>query len=235
MTKPTLVLLPGMACDEALWRHQLGALPHDGPVQVAAVNHRADSLPGMVALLLAEVPGPLLLAGASLGGMLALEAWRQAPQRVQGLAILGSTARPDTPELVTLRSQACELFAQGRMDEVLRVNAMFAFNKAFAQPLLADYLAMIHRGGAEALIRQNRAVMVRADLRPLLPTVACPTLVLGGLSDQLTPPECSREIAAAIPGAELQLLPQCGHMLTWEQPAAVNAALAGWLARCQAA
>lgn len=232
MTAPTLVLLPGMACDETLWRHQLGALAHDGPVVVADVHQRADSLPEMAALLLAEQPGPLLLAGASLGGMLALHAWHQAPQRVQGLAILGSTARPDTPELVTLRTQACAMFAQGRMEELLRVNAMFAFDPAHGPRLLADYLAMVMRGGAQALIRQNQAVMVRPDLRPLLAGVACPTLVVGGETDQLTPPECSREIAQAIAGARLVLLPQCGHMLTWEQPQAVNALLADWLRRC---
>ena len=229
MTDTTLVLLPGLACDHGLWRHQMGALAHDGPVRVADVNNRADSLPQMVALLLQETTGPLLLAGASMGGMLALEAWRQAPQRVRGLAILGSSARADTPELIALRTQACELFANGRMGEVLSANAMFAFDPAHAQAMQADYLAMIHRCGADGLIRQNRAVMARDDLRAVLPTVTCPTLVVGGLTDQLTPPERNREIAEAIPGAQLHLLPQCGHMLTWEQPDAVNRLLSGWL------
>jgi len=88
----------------------------------------------------------------------------------------------------------------------------------------------VQRAGTPGLIRQNRAVMARPDLRPGLADVRCPTLVVGGLSDQLTPPECSREMAEAIPGAQLQLLPECGHMLTWEQPQAVTTLLRDWLA-----
>lgn len=225
----TLILLPGMACDTALWRDQLPALADHHPV-VADVHGRADSLPEMAALLLAEHPGELVLAGCSLGGMLALHAQRQAPDRVRGIALLGSTARPDTPELVTLRRNAIQLFEQGRVEELLRVNAMFAFHPSRAAPLVEDYIAMVLRAGTPGLIRQNRAVMARPDLRPGLADVRCPTLVVGGLGDQLTPPECAREMAEAIPGAQLQLLPECGHMLTWEQPQAVTTLLRDWLA-----
>jgi pimeloyl-ACP methyl ester carboxylesterase len=229
----TLILLPGLACDAALWRHQqpaLAAAHRAGAVLVADVHGRADTLPAMAALLLAEQPGDLLLAGCSLGGMLALEAARQAPARVRGLALLGSTARPDTPELITLRKQAIALFEQGQVEDLLRINAMFAFHATNAARLVDDYLAMVLRAGAAGLIRQNRAVMARADLQPVLPAITCPTLVVGGLNDQLTPPECSRELADGIPGARLHLLPECGHMLTWEQPEAVTALLLDWLA-----
>lgn len=225
-----LILLPGMACDAELWRHQHAALAAQHTVVVANVHGRADTLPEMAALLLAEQTGELLLAGCSLGGMLALELHRQAPGRVRGLALLGTTARPDTPELITLRTQAIAMFKQGRTEELLRVNAMFAFHPSRDPALVDEYVAMIGRAGTCSLIRQNRAVMVRADLRSHLPHVACPTLVVGGLADQLTPPECSREIASAIPGAVLHLLPECGHMLTWEQPQAVTDLLLAWLA-----
>jgi pimeloyl-ACP methyl ester carboxylesterase len=225
-----LILLPGLACDGALWRHQAAALAADGrPVHLADVHSRADTLPEMAALLLAEHPGDLLLAGCSMGGMLAMEAARQAPQRVRGLALLGTSARPDTPELLVLRSQAIDEFERGRIEPLLRANVMFAFHRSHQARLADDYLAMVMRAGAAGLIRQNRAVMARADLRPTLPALACPTLVVGGLDDLLTPPDCARELAAAIPGAQLQLLPECGHMLTWEQPAAVTALLQGWL------
>ena len=226
----TLILLPGMACDAALWQPQLPALASHRRVVIADVHGRADSLPEMAALLLAEHPGPLILAGCSMGGMLAMETARQAPARVRGLALLGTTARPDTPELITLRSDAIVLFAQGRAEELLRINAMFAFHPSHQRRLLEDYITMVMRAGATGLIRQNRAAMARADLRPSLPAVACPTLVIGGLVDQLTPPDCAREIAAAIPGAQLHLLPDCGHMLTWEQPQAVTDHLLAWLA-----
>lgn len=229
----TFLLLPGLASDQALWRDQWPLVAARGPARVGDVHARFDTLPAMAAALLAENPGELVLIGTSMGGILALEVVRQAPDRVRGLALLGSSARPDTPELIALRSQAITLFEQGRMDEVLRANLPFAFHpsKADDPALTADYLAMIRRAGPEQLIRQNRAIMARADSRPLLPSIDCPTLVVGGESDLLTPPECSREMAAAIPGAQLQLLPETGHLLTWEQPAAVNALLAGWLDR----
>ena len=225
----TLILLPGMACDAALWRHQLGALAGNQPV-VSDVLGRADTLPAMAALLLAEHPGELVLAGCSMGGMLALEAQRQAPNRMRGLAVLGSSARPDTPALLALRSQAIAQFEAGMVEPLIRVNAMFAFHPRNAARLVDDYVAMVLRAGTAGLIRQNRALMTRVDLRAQLGAVACPVLVVGGADDQLTPPECAREIAAGVPGATLHLLADCGHVLTWEQPAAVSALLQNWLA-----
>ncbi len=165
-----------------------------------------------------------------MGGMLALEVQRQAPQRVSALALLASSARPDTPELIRLRSDAIVLFEQGRMREVLQANLAFAFDPAHATKFASAYVAMIERAGAAQLIAQNRAVMARRDSRPLLADIACPTLVVCGESDLLTPPEHSREIAAAIPAARLELIAQCGHLLTWEQPGSINALLADWLA-----
>jgi pimeloyl-ACP methyl ester carboxylesterase len=197
---------------------------------VSDAHSRFATLPQMASALLAEHRGAQVLVGASLGGMLALEMLRQAPQRVRGLALLGSTARPDTAELITLRNQAIGLFAQGRVEELIRANAMFAFHPRRTAALVEDYVAMVLRAGAASLIRQNRAVMARADLRPHLPAVACTTLVVSGLDDQLTPPACAREMADAIPGAQLHLLPDCGHMLSWEQAPLVTELLLDWWA-----
>jgi pimeloyl-ACP methyl ester carboxylesterase len=232
-----IALLPGLACDAGLFLHQVPVLQQAGhAVQVSDVHTRCETLPAMATALLAEAPGQLLLIGASMGGMLALEVARQAPQRVRGIALLGSTARPDTPELITLRTQAIALFEAGRMDEVLRANVMFAFHPLHArsQALVGSYLAMIRRAGAQQLIRQNRAVMARADLRPALPRVTCPVLVAVGEADVLTTPEQSREMAAALPSARLEIVPGAGHMLTMEQPARVNALLLHWLAELSA-
>jgi pimeloyl-ACP methyl ester carboxylesterase len=228
----TVILLPGLACDAGLWHAQLAALSVRCEVLVSDVHTRAARLPEMASALLAEHPGPLALAGSSMGGMLALHAWRQAPERVRGLALLGTTARPDTPEWVALRSQAIELFAAGRTDEVLRANVPLGLHPGHAHhaELVDTCLQMIRRAGDPQLIAQNRAVMARADARPWLPAVRCPTLVVCGQDDLLTPPEHSREIAAAVPGARLELLADCGHLLTLEQPAQVNRLLLDWLA-----
>jgi pimeloyl-ACP methyl ester carboxylesterase len=187
----------------------------------------------MAASLLTEHTGELILCGASMGGMLAMEVARQAPARIRGLALLGTSARPEDAATRALREAAIVLFEQGRMDEVLKANLPLAFDasRAADAALHQSYLDMIGRAGAAQLVAQNRAVIARPNALAHLGRLRCPVLVLCGESDQLTPPERSRELAAAIPGAELVLLPRCGHMLTMEQPQAVNARLLDWLGR----
>lgn len=227
----TLILLPGLACDAGLWDAQLPVLAPHASVQVSDVHLRFDSLPAMADALLAAHAGPLVLAGASMGGMVAMQAALRAPARIAGLALLGTSARADTPALIRLRTEACALFAAGRIDEVLRANVMFAFHpdNAADAGLVDAYLAMIGRAGPQALIRQNRAVMARPDLRPELPRLRCRTLVMVGEADALTPPEHAEEIATAVRGAERVVVPGAGHMLTLEQPAAVAHLLRDWL------
>jgi len=228
----SLILLPGLACDATVWQGTLPALASRHRVHVSDVHARFDSLPAMAAALLAEHDGALVLAGASMGGMVALEAARQAPQRIAGIALLGSTARADTPELLRLRADAITLFECGRLDEVLQANIVFAFHPSSGgrPAVVQDYLAMLRRAGAAQRVRQNRAVMARADQRPALPRLRCPLLVACGEADLLTPPEHAREIAQAVAGARLEIVPGAGHMLTMEQPARVAALLLDWLA-----
>jgi len=230
---PTLVLLPGLACDAALWRDQLPALSaaRHAP-RVSDVHQRHATLPEMARALLAEHAGPLVLIGHSMGGMLALHMHRAAPERIAALALLSSSARADTPELIRLRSDAIVEFEQGRAEDVLRANAMFAFHPRHAQDRarVDDYVAQILRIGAAQLIAQNRAVMARADMRPWLAAIACPLLLACGDDDLLTPLEHSREIAQAVPHAQLEVIAQAGHLLPWEQPERVNALLLQWLA-----
>jgi pimeloyl-ACP methyl ester carboxylesterase len=228
-----LILIPGLACDGGLWHALLQALPPQWNAHVTDVAERSASIEEMAERLLAEHDGPLVLCGASMGGMVAMEAARQAPARLRGLALLGTSARPETPDMRQLREQAIGLFESGRADEVLRANVPFAFDRRHPElkTLAKSYLEMVLRVGAAQLVRQNRAVMARPDARIHLPALRCPVLVASGESDSLTPPDCAREIAALVPHAELHLLPLCGHMLTMEQPAAVNALLLDWLAR----
>lgn len=225
-----LILLPGLAGDDTMWRSQLAALEPWNPV-VTQVHMQHASVPEMAAALVAEHPGMLALCGASMGGMIAMEAARQAPGRIAGLGLLGTTARPESDEMRRLREAAIELFEQGRVAEVIAPNVTFAFHpdQASDADLVAAYLEFVLRAGARQLIAQNRAVMTRPDARLHLPAVSCPTLVLCGDSDQLTPAENSREIAALVPGAELAIVPRCGHMLTMEKPGWVNARLMSWL------
>ena len=157
-----IVLLPGLACDESLWRDQVPALRGAGHrVVVTDVHQRHASLPEMARALLCEHDGPLVLVGSSMGGMLALHAQREAPGRVAAMALLSTTAQPDTPALIQLRSDAIVEFEQGRAEAVLRINAAFAFHPDHAADAarVDDYVSRILRGGAAQLIAQNRAVM----------------------------------------------------------------------------
>ena len=233
LATPRLILLPGLACDAGMWQGQLTALPAHVAASVTDVHTRCASIETMARTLLAEQPGELVLCGASMGGMLAMEVARQAPGRIRGLALLGTSARQEDATTRALREAAIVLFEQGRMAEVLQANLSFAFDatRAADASLHQAYLDMIHRAGAAQLVAQNRAVISRPDALAHIGRLRCPVLVLCGEADQLTPVDRSHELVAAIPGAELALLPQCGHMLTMEQPQAVNARLLNWLAR----
>jgi pimeloyl-ACP methyl ester carboxylesterase len=226
-----LIFIPGLAGDAAMWRSQSVALAVHHPV-VTDVHTRHPSIESMAAALLQQHPGRLVLFGASMGGMIAMEAARQAPDRVDGLALLGTIASPETPEMRKLREGAIELFSQGRAAEVIEPNVALAFHPDNARdPELAQaYLDFVLGAGAGQLIAQNRAVIARPDARIHLHQLRCPVLVMCGEADQLTPPEKSAEIAALCPDARLLMVPGAGHMLTMEQPAFVNAALAEWLA-----
>lgn len=230
-----ILLLPGLAADERMWRGVLPMLPAALRPEVATAHQDAalHTIEDFAARLLARHAGPLVLVGASMGGMVAMEAARQAPERVAGLALLGTTARPETPEMRALREAAIELFEQGRLREVIEPNVAFAFHpdNATRPDMVEAYLDFVLDAGAAQLVRQNRAVIRRPDARVHLPRVSCPVLVACGQADQLTPPECSAEIAALVPQADAHVLAGSGHMLTMEQPEAVSHLLVQWLGR----
>jgi len=227
-----VILLPGLACDAELWAAQAAALQAQGwRIAVSDIHARHHSIEAMAEALLAEHAGPLVLAGASMGSMVALHAALRAPDRVRGLALVGCSARADSDEVKRLRADAIEHFEQGDVEPFLRLNAPLVLHprRATDHALVDDYLAMVLRAGADQLVAQNRAVMRRPDLRPRLGTIGCPALLLVGEADRLTPPEHAAEIAAALPLATLHTIEGAGHLPTLETPEQVNALLVGWL------
>lgn len=233
LSVPRLMLLPGLACDTQMWQQQAHHLPALFRPTVTDTHCRFPSIETMAGAILAETNGDLILFGASMGGIIAMEAARQAPGRVRGLALLGTNARPETADMRQLREAAIGMFEQGRAREVLQLNLSLAFHPGRAKDtaLTRAYLDMILSAGSAQLIAQNRAIMARPDALAHLPQLTCPSLVMCGDADRLTPPDCSREIAAALPGAELAIVAQCGHMLTMERPNEVNQILNAWLSR----
>lgn len=225
-----LVLVPGLLCSARLYGPQIEGLWPLGPVTVA--EHKRDAEIGAVAArILAETPPRFALAGLSYGGYLAFELMRQAPERIAKLALLDTSARPDTPEQTAARYAFIEMAEGGRFSEVIEtLTPRFLQPRRRGEPALkATLSAMAADTGPEAFVRQEKAIVSRPDSRPFLSRIRCPTLVLTGDNDELTTPELAKEIAGGIPGATLTIVPDCGHLSTLEQPAAVNVALTDWL------
>ena len=227
-----IVLVPGLNCSARLYAEQIPALWRFGPVQVAD-HTRDDSMEAIAAGILAQAPPRFALVGLSMGGYIALTMVRQAPARVHKLALLDTSARPETPEQSERRKPQIALAQGGHFAEVppLQFPVFVHRNRQHDEALRARVRTMAEETGAEAFLRQQKAIMTRPDMRPLLASIACPTLVLVGDGDELTPPPLSEEIAAGIAGSRLVVIADCGHLSTMERPEAVNRELVEWMAR----
>ncbi len=225
-----VVLVPGLTCTARLFAAQIDALWRFGPVTVAD-HRRASDIKATAARILENAPPRFALVGLSFGGYIAFEMMRQAAERIAKLALLDTSARPDTPEQTATRNTWIAMAQSGRYGEMPDISIpRYLHRDRQNDPEMTGIVRrMIEETGPEAFVRQLKAIMSRPDSRPLLPSISCPTLVLVGDGDLGTPPELNREIAAGIPGARLIVVPHCGHLSTIERPEAVNAALAEWL------
>ncbi len=225
-----IVLVPGLASSPRIYAPVVPALWRFGPVAVA--NHiRDDSMQAIARRILAEAPPRFALAGHSMGGYIAFEIMRQAPDRVARLALINTQARPDTPEAGERRRGQIARAESGAYHAVL--DELFP---GFVHPSRRDDASLrqlVHDMGddigAEAFIRQQSAIMGRPDSRPTLAAIRCPTLVLTSDQDNTIPNSLSVEMADGITGARLVILANCGHLPQPEQPEATAAALSEWL------
>jgi pimeloyl-ACP methyl ester carboxylesterase len=225
-----ILLVPGLVSSPRIFGPVLPALWRLGPVTVA--NHiRDDNMGAIARRILAEAPPRFALAGHSMGGYIAFEIMRQAPERVARLALVNTQARPDTADAIT-RRQGMIARAQGGgyrgvLDELF---------PGFVHPSRqgdASLRQLIHDMGddlgPQAFVRQQIAMIGRPDSRPTLAWIRCPTLVLTGDQDNTIPNSLSMEMASGIPGAKLVVLPNCGHLPQVEQAQATADALTEWL------
>ena len=231
MAKPSLILLPGLLCDAALWQAQIDRFADRFEVTVADLT-RDDSLRGMAGRVLAAAPERFALAGLSMGGYVAQEILREAPGRVTRAALLDTSARPDGPEQVERREALIKLAQTGKFKGVTPrlLPLLIHTDRLRDQALTGTVMAMAERVGQAAFVRQQRAILRRPDGRPALARIACPTLVVCGRNDALTPLACSEELAAAIPDSRLVVIDASGHLPALEQPEAVNQVFEDWLA-----
>lgn len=225
-----IVLVPGLNCSARLYAEQIPALWRFGPV-VVADHTRDDSIAAIARRILAAAPPLFALAGLSMGGYIAFEIMRRAPQRVAKLALMDTGARPETAEQTARREAPMALARAGNLIRVADNSFVFFVHPdRHTDVALRDAVrAMAEDVGAPAYLRQQQAIMARPDSRPGLSAIACPTLILVGAQDRGTPPELAQEIAAGIANSRLVVVPDCGHLSTIERPEAVTEALVEWM------
>ena len=229
--KTSLILLPGLLCDEALWAPQIAALSDLATASVADLT-QDDSMAAMARRVIEKAPPRFALAGLSMGGYVAQEIMRQAPERVMRLALLDTSARADTPERLAQRRGFIELAHKGEFHGITpRMLPIYLHPDHLKDKAITDaVLAMAQRVGRDGYLRQQQAIMARADGREDLKRIRVPTLVLCGRDDQATPLKLHEEIASLVPGSTLAVIERCGHMSTLEKPAEVSGAMRQWLA-----
>ena len=236
MAKTPLLLVPGLLCSPRLYAPQVAALAELAEIVVPDWRRAPlavwDSWGEAGRWVLDQAPAEkFALAGLSLGGILAAEIMKQAPTRVTRLALLDTVMTAQTEAEQAVRRGRIRMAEQGHFEIVLGLQ-MARFIPAYPLPdkaLVDEVVAMCREIGVEIYKRQEALAAIRPDRRPDLPGIECPTIVVCGRDDAATPLALSQEIAAAIPGSELVVIEQCGHLVTMEKPDETNAILKRWL------
>lgn len=214
-----IVFIPGLLCTGRIYQHQADHLGRRHPVLLAD-HWSAPTMAEIAGQILETAPESFALVGTSMGGYVALEIMRQAPGRVEKLALLSTSARPDTAERSASRHQQLIWTQKHGVRAATKELWDILVHPARHEdlPLLTVFYEMAEELGVDAFTRQTEAILARIDSRPTLAEIKVPTLVIAGADDHLLPPENSREIADGIAGARLETVPHCGHMGTIERP-----------------
>ncbi|KUM42461.1 alpha/beta fold hydrolase [Pseudomonas sp. EpS/L25] len=225
-----LVLLPGLLCDERLWATQAADLAAICPVLIPDLTRDA-SIAAMARRVLAEAPPRFALGALSMGGYVAFEILRQAPERVARLALFDTMASPDGEARAAQRRAMLELAERGRFLGISpQLLPRLIHASRLDSPVADTVVAMGKAVGKEAFLRQQRAIIDRPDSRPTLATIQVPTLVVVGAQDQLTPPAEAELMHQGIQGSRLVVLDECGHLPPLELPERTTTLLREWLA-----
>lgn len=226
-----IVFVPGLLCTGDLFAPQIAHLR--GKHRCYVADHAtSDTLDDIARSILRNAPETFALAGLSMGGYIAFEMLRQAPERITRLALLDTNARADRPEQFkqrrVLMGAAQTIGARAVQGMLLRY--LIHHDRLNDRALTERVLLMADGIGVNAFVRQQQAIMGRPDNRPFLGGIKCPTVIVVGAQDALTPVKVSEEMHAALPGSVLEVIPHCGHLSTMESPDAVNRILDRWLA-----
>ena len=226
-----VVLLHGLACDPYLWETTEGHLQQAGFEVHQPLLRNQDSISKMAEFVLEEFEGEFILGGLSMGGYVSFEIWRRAPERVKAMILCDTKHRLDTPERIKAREQTMRLVEKGKFDQMASL-----FHGMLTAP---DYLndvqkseklmAMIYRTSPEEYLRQQTAIFNRPDSTETLATIDCPTLILCGELDQITPPAIHQEMASKIPRSQLEIISGAGHLSTLEAGDKVGRIICNWI------
>ncbi|HHI82306.1 MAG TPA: alpha/beta fold hydrolase [Rhizobiales bacterium] len=225
-----LLFVPGLLCTHELYTNQIEGLKTKAAISVA--DHTgADSMAAIAAQILQKAPERFALAGLSMGGYLSFEIMRQAPERVEKLALLDTKAGPDAPEISERRKSLMAMAKEQGLDPVIdMLLPLLVHPDRVNDPQVAGVFArMAHETGVDGFLNQMNAILTRPDSTPGLAAISCPTLIIVGEQDALTPPADATAMHEGISGSHLAVIPDCGHLSTLERPAEVTRLLSQWL------
>ena len=230
-----LVLLPGMMCDARLFAAQTAALSPDRAVTLAPI-HAQDTVAALADAVLAAAPARFALGGLSMGGIVAMQVIRRAPDRIAGLCLMDTNPRAEAPEVAARRLPQIERVRAGGLRAVMRdeMKPNYLADGPRQGAILDLCMAMAETLGPDAFERQSHALMHRPDQCDALRAVAVPTLILCGAEDTLCPRERHTTMAALIPNARLAVIDGAGHLPTLERPEPTTEAMRAWLAAVDA-
>ncbi|TCM19870.1 pimeloyl-ACP methyl ester carboxylesterase [Novosphingobium sp. PhB165] len=226
--REALVLVPGLSCDRHVWHAQISGLSDIADILIGDTL-KDDSIALMASRVLDAAPERFAIAGFSMGGYVAMEIWRRAPDRVTRLALVDTNARADTEEQAALRRAAIHTAQARGFEHVLRGSLRQLVAPNCPEELFEEVVQMALRVGFGTYMDQQAAIIDRADSLETLGTVTVPAMVMVGAADALTPPRLAEEMVQALPGAVYEVIAGAGHMAPMEQPEAVNAAFRRWL------
>lgn len=225
MTMTSIVFLPGFMCDWRLFAPQIRSLSASGVDCRIGDLSSAATIERMASMVLDCAPEKFALAGLSMGGIVAMEIMRQAPERISHLALLNTTARADAA--ADTRKSQMKRILNGELSMILRdeLKPRYLAECNRTPEILSSLERMGEALGEEVFVKQSMALMVRKAAVDVLPSITCPTLILAGEDDRVSPVDRHEEIAAGIPGAKLTVLENCGHISTLERPNSVTRCL----------
>jgi len=225
-----IMLIPGLLCSARLYAPQVPELWRCGAVMIAE-HTRDDTMSGIASRILRNAPPQFILVGLSMGGYIAFEIMREAPERVIKLILMDTSARSDTSEQSERRSTLISRAQNGQLEQIAdQLFPVLVHPLRKNDPKLKNLVRlMAAEVGPNAFVRQQNAIISRPDSRSGLGAIKCPTLIVVGDHDELTPPELSEEIADGISGAHLIKIPECGHLSTLEKPDKVSQAIVNWI------